>query len=358
MRLRVKAFTLVELLVVIAIIGILIALLLPAVQAAREAARRKQCVNNLKQLALGAHNHHDAHKHFPTGGWGWSWVGDADRGYGHDQPGGWIYNTLPYIEEGVLHDLASDGDPNQHRPQQLEGATHIVTNPILTVTCPSRRPAVGFRNNFSPYIADNAADSTSALGRGDYAMCTGHLDNVEFQPNTGGGRGFPRTIEAADGFQWCFDSRIGVMNDRERRICEVPTGFNFTGISFQRSEVGIQHITDGTSKTIMIGERYINPDDYETGDDRADNETWCTGYNNDNFRSTWNLPEPDTSPIAYANRFGSAHVDGVFFAYADAHVDVIDYDVDQYVYRYAGSRNDGLTEAEMGTVDERPTGPR
>ena len=100
-----EGFTLVELLVVIAIIGILVALLLPAVQAAREAARRNQCVNNLKQLSLGALNHEAAHKHFPSTGLGNSWIGDPNYGYGRKQPGGIFFNVLPYIEEQTLHDM-------------------------------------------------------------------------------------------------------------------------------------------------------------------------------------------------------------------------------------------------------------
>src|SRR4051812_21627137 len=81
------------------------ALLLPAVQAAREASRRSACANNLHQIALGIKLHEDAQKTLPTGGWGADWVGDPDAGFGLRQPGGWIYNTLPYVEQESIREI-------------------------------------------------------------------------------------------------------------------------------------------------------------------------------------------------------------------------------------------------------------
>src|SRR5712672_2279903 len=98
-------FTLIELLVVIAIMAILIALLVPAVQKVREAAMMTQCENNLKQMGLALQMNHDNYKRFPSNGWGWFWTGSPDFGTGPEQPGGWFYNVLPYIEQGALRDM-------------------------------------------------------------------------------------------------------------------------------------------------------------------------------------------------------------------------------------------------------------
>ncbi len=99
-----RGFTLVELLVVIAIIGVLVSLLLPAVQNAREAGRRTQCMNNLKQLGLAAQQNLEKLRRFPSGGWGPQWIGDPDRGNSIKQPGGWVYQLLPYMEQQALYD--------------------------------------------------------------------------------------------------------------------------------------------------------------------------------------------------------------------------------------------------------------
>ena len=135
-RIARPAFTLVELLVVIAIIGVLVALLLPAVQSAREAARRLQCKSHLKQLALGSLVHHDRQQFFPSGGWGRRWVCDPDRGFGRRQPGGWAYHILPFIEQEPLHTLGAGASDAEKR--RLNAAR--IGTPLPIFYCPTRRP--------------------------------------------------------------------------------------------------------------------------------------------------------------------------------------------------------------------------
>src|SRR5262245_34801212 len=131
------AFTLVELLVVIAIIGVLVALLLPAVQAARESARRTQCKNNLKQIALGLHNHHDTFLFLPSGGWGFQWSEVPGQGSGKNQPGSWPYQILPYIEQAALFALGAGETAGSTRDQELR--YQRATTPVPSYYCPSRR---------------------------------------------------------------------------------------------------------------------------------------------------------------------------------------------------------------------------
>ena len=119
----------------IAIIGILIAMLLPAIQAARETARITQCKNNLKQIGLAWQNHHNAYKHFPTGGWGYFWTGDPDRGFDKLQPGGWAYNILPFIEETAVHDIGK----GQTYPAKATTLVQQLQTPVKGFACPSRR---------------------------------------------------------------------------------------------------------------------------------------------------------------------------------------------------------------------------
>ena len=338
---RRNGFTLVELLVVIAIIGVLVALLLPAIQAAREAARRTQCINNLKQLALGCQNHHDTHGHFPTGGWGWEWVGDPDRGFGKEQPGGWAYNLLPFFEEQSLHDLGSDGTPDVLSRDQRLGAEQVVLQPVAMITCPSRRPSEGtFAFGFSSAQAGlNNSLTPDEAGRSDYAINSGH----RYCELAGG----PNDYNAAKTYSWQSEGVDTGFGNR-------PRSELLTGISYERSSVSIRQVSDGTTNTYLVGEKHIYFDDYLTGRDRGDNETWCTGFNNDNFRTTGRLsggsiaeavPIPDSSKIPTADdnvyRFGSPHPGGVNMSLCDGSVTTVSFDIDWQVHRDMGNREDG-----------------
>jgi prepilin-type N-terminal cleavage/methylation domain-containing protein len=337
------AFTLVELLVVIAIIGILVALLLPAIQAAREAARRQQCSNNLKQLSLAALNHHDTHKTYPTGGWAWVFVGDPDRGFKRNQPGGWIFNILPFTEEDVRYKAASDGDKENITQKQLDAIREIVVNPLPLINCPSRRPAQPYpKPQDGLSIAHNSARNPSdgnVAGRTDYAINLGDFNEPWPLSFPGGSVGVPKTnynfVPAS--FPWKTTELGWSVPD----AAEPNRVLKYSGVSFRRSEVGVRHVTDGTSKTYLIGEKYLNPDEYETGEGSADNETWCTGFNNDNFRSAFDLPEQDRRGASLNNRFGSPHSAGFFVSWCDGHIELVSYDVDQMVHRGNANRADG-----------------
>jgi prepilin-type N-terminal cleavage/methylation domain-containing protein/prepilin-type processing-associated H-X9-DG protein len=327
------AFTLVELLVVITIIGILIALLLPAVQAAREAARQVQCRNNIKQLALAALTHEQKHGIFPTGGWGTRWAGDPDRGFDRRQTGGWIYNCLPFCEQESLYMLPADNSPDIITPTQRANTTILCQTPLSVLNCPSRRQPMTLPNYYGNYL--NNGNPSQVWVRSDYAANHGDMGYTgSFGPNS-----------LADG-----DRGIG-FDDRGYWGANPPV--LMTGIMYLRSEVKMADITDGTSNTFLLGEKYITPDYYLTGQDPGDDQSayiggdcdlgrW-TGFNGGVAQQPPVQDTPGLTPHPYHLPFGSAHSNGFMMAFCDGSVQMMSYSIDLEVYRCLGNRRDGKT---------------
>ena len=332
-RRSIRAFTLVELLVVIAIIGILVALLLPAVQAAREAARRNQCKNHLKQQGLGCLLHVDTHGALPSGGWGRHWTSDPNRGYGPAQPGSWQYNILEYVEEGPLRELGKGATG----AALTTAMTELHQSPVEIFYCPTRRPVANYKNNWSVSPVNAPHLSTlKPVAKSDYAANAG--DTTE---NSADNMSVPLTLAAANapGFGWTDTGCRG----RRGSICQ-------NGVMYYRSEVRIKQLTDGTSKTYLVGEKYLQLEAYDYSvEDQGDNQgIWC-GYEWDNSRLTRFVrdgdeyePRQDQSGRGSLVRpFGSAHVAGWNVVFCDGSVTTVAYGADRETHRRLGNRMDG-----------------
>jgi prepilin-type N-terminal cleavage/methylation domain-containing protein/prepilin-type processing-associated H-X9-DG protein len=303
-------FTLVELLVVIAIIGVLVALLLPAVQAAREAARRIQCQNHLKQIGLAFQNHHDTFQALPTGGSSgggvWGTGADPNRawvvaGSGvqpspavgtpatlNDQSFNWAYQVLPYIEQTALHAMEID--------------IEVKKTAIKGYFCPTRHP---------PQVWDvNAGGTVGLRAQIDYAACRGTQTKGE-------------------------DGAV------------VQSRANLPLVRF-----GV--ITDGLSNTLMVGERwqsigwYYKLEGLETDWHRGG---WVVGYRAatdsqtsllGNFAPAQDfLATTSASKIAFVKSFGSAHPGAFNVVLCDGSVRSVNYNVALPVFTNFADRDDG-----------------
>jgi len=341
---RRAAFTLIELLVVIAIIAALLAMLLPAVQAAREASRRAQCQNNLKQIATAFLDHHSALTHYPTGGWGYAWIGDPDRGFHKKQPGGWAYNILPFIEQDDLRRMGSGiVDPTARQAAMLQ----MIQVPVPVFICPSRRDAAPTfpKDNCGIYnFGTSFRLNNTKVAKTDYAACGGDpAESFQYPKMTSPG---PASLAAGDS-SWNWTNTDGF-------ISQVPLPV-MNGISYLRSQVSVKHVLDGTTYTYMVGEKMLEPQSYggcsaSAGqlDDNGDNESVYSGFNHDQYRSTRYVsaainyaPHQDTRGFWQWNLFGSAHAGSFNMAFCDGSVRQINYEIDPPVHSLLGQRNDG-----------------
>ncbi len=279
-----RAFTLIELLVVIAIIGILIGLLLPAVQKVREAANRMSCQNHLRQIGLAFHNHHDTLRYFPTGGW-FSYSPptylNGTPAVGPQQQAGWAFQILPYLEgDNVWRGGSGQTD--------VQRAAIAIGSPNAVFFCPSRRSpqVVTYTDNYQPPLTG---------GPIDHALCDYAASNKEG-----------------------------------------------TGVIRQFKPNRMADITDGTSNTIMVGEKRLNLTFLGTKQ-TDDNQGYTVGFNLDTVRKTTRSPARDYSaPMGDGGGlFGSSHPGRFNAVFADGSVRPITYDIDKNLFTLLGDKSDG-----------------
>lgn len=310
-----NGFTLVELLVCIAIIGILIGLLLPAVQAVREAARQVQCRNNLKQLALACCNYESAYKYFPAYA-GESTPAFVQFGRGPDarkRGWNWIAKAMIFMEQPVLSERWGVYGAAESMTLTLQDR-ELLKTPVPGLYCPSRRSAEAY-----PLLEDYQPRFGELSARMDYAM--------------NGGPAVPDDV--ADGSHTQESSE-------SRKILTMSDGFWQLG-----SYTKPTSITDGLSNSYMIGEKAMSSNNYTNGKDFGDRAP-ITGWidhpesSNSNVRFAARKPHADRPNSCLAcHEFGSAHRANWNVALADGSVHAIFYEMDMEIHRKLASIHEG-----------------
>jgi len=366
-KFRRSAFTLVELLVVIAIIGILVALLLPAIQAAREAARRATCTNNLKQLGLAIQLYHDQKKELPPGA---RWYDYRDGCKDCKTVSEWgpeccrkRHGTihmflLPFLEEQPLYDAFNFEDPKGTDEQLLPNGLPIGSTAVATFVCPSDEPMTATTvrpGQTAPELSDDLLSSYKMTNYQASRGPTRHIDgpvscpltdawNQQFAGITGpGSKPINAPSPPTDEFTWTYSERAGPAGDPTKYFREF--GGPFTRSSFT---VKISKITDGLSKTIYMGEVRVRCSAHAA-------EGWAWSHSGNGLISTVvpiNFDScSDNSALgcgswetwSSALGFKSPHPGGGHFVMGDASVQFLPDSIDMLTYNRLGGKADGGT---------------
>jgi len=340
-------FTLVELLVVIAIIGILVALLLPAIQAAREAARRTQCQNNMKQIGLALQNYHGAHNEFPYGGSGSNFPGGTGPSSFN-----WRVAILPYIEQQALYDsvrstMGREGDLELVSAPSSSWITtfrnlQAQTTIVPAYQCPSDPLASQLNTQVSTpwaYLGEDNGPSPFTGATANYYGSAG---------------------PACIGYAGVFGSGLCANPAVCLSICDLTPPntvgswlgsdkASFVGLfALRASSSRIRDVTDGTSKTLAVGEQII--DASATGSAAADYTFifWMEPYSlGSSVNGINTLHDPENFGY-YGQGWSSYHPGGSHFVFADGSVHFLNESIDLMILSYLGTKSgDDLVQGEF-----------